>query len=88
MELDDVWLRKEIIKLSLKELNVKKEECLVIEDSLIGVEAAKNADIEVCTIYDKYSDSDREEIDRLSQYQFKDFNEMLRYIKVEEENIY
>ncbi len=67
----------------LKELNVTKEECLVIEDSLIGVEAANNAGIEVAVIYDKYSDSNREEINKLSQYQFKDYNEMLNYIKDE-----
>ncbi len=71
----------------LKELNVTKEECLIIEDSLIGVEAANNASIEVAVIYDKYSDSNREEINKLSQYQFKDYNEMLNYIKDElEEN--
>ncbi len=67
----------------LKELNVTKEECLIIEDSLIGVEAANNVGIEVAVIYDKYSDCNREEINKLSQYQFKDFNEMLKYIKNE-----
>ncbi|MCI8352619.1 MAG: HAD family phosphatase [Clostridia bacterium] len=71
----------------LKELDVKKEECIIIEDSLIGIEAANKAEIEVCAIYDKYSNYDREEINRLSQYQFKDFEEMLSYIKNElEEN--
>ena len=70
----------------LKELNVKKEDCLIIEDSLIGVEAANNAGIEVAVIYDKYSDSNREEINKLSQYQFKDYNEMLNYIKDELED--
>lgn len=67
----------------LKELNVKQTECLIIEDSLIGVEAANNADIEVATLYDKYSDSNREKINKLSQYQFKDFEEMLMKIKEE-----
>lgn len=70
----------------LKELNVDKEDCLIIEDSLIGVEAANNADIEVAVIYDKYSDCNREEINKLSQYQFKDYNEMLNYIKNELED--
>ncbi len=71
----------------LKELKVKKEECIIIEDSLIGVEAANNAGIEVCVMYDKFSDCDRKEINRLSQYQFKNFEEMLSYIKNElEEN--
>ena len=70
----------------LKELNVDKKECLIIEDSLIGVEAANNADIEVAVIYDKYSDCNREEINKLSQYRFKDYNEMLNYIKNELED--
>ncbi len=45
----------------LEKLDVKPEECLIIEDSLIGVKAAKNAGIEVVAIYDKYSDEDRKE---------------------------
>lgn len=67
----------------LKELNVQPEECLIIEDSLIGVEAANNANIEVAVIYDKYSDCNRTKINQLSQYQFDDFNQMLDYIKKE-----
>ena len=58
-------------------LNVKPSECLIIEDSLIGVQAAKNAGIEVAVMYDKYSDCDRAEINKLAQYQFKDFDEIL-----------
>lgn len=64
-------------------MNVDKEECLIIEDSLIGVEEANNADIEVAVIHDKYSDCNREEINKLSQYQFKNYNEMLKYMKSE-----
>ena len=67
----------------LKELNVIPEECLIIEDSLIGVEAANNAGIEVAVIYDKYSDCNREEINNLAQYKFKDFEEMYNYVKKE-----
>lgn len=67
----------------LNKLNVKQEECLIIEDSLIGVEAANNANIEVAVIYDKYSDSNREKINELAQYQFKDFEELLNTIKTE-----
>ena len=65
----------------LKELNVKPEQCLIIEDSLIGVEAANNANIEVAVMYDKYSDCNREKINKLSDYQFNDFDELLNYIK-------
>ena len=61
----------------IDELRVKKEDCIIIEDSLIGVEAANNAGIDVAVIYDKYSDCDREKINELSQYRFSDFKEML-----------
>jgi len=67
----------------LRELDVQPEECLIIEDSLVGVEAANNANIEVAVIYDKYSDCDRTQINQLSQYQFDDFNQMLNYMKEE-----
>ncbi len=67
----------------LKELKVKPEEWLIIEDSLIGVEAANNANIEVAVMYDKYSDGNRDEINKLCQYRFNDFKEMLNYIKEE-----
>ncbi len=67
----------------LKELNVKARECLIVEDSLIGVEAANNANIDVAVIYDKYSDGNRKEINQLAQYYFEDFEEMLNYIKNE-----
>lgn len=70
----------------LKELNVKEEECLIIEDSLIGVEAANNANIDVAVMYDKYSDCNREEINKLSQYQFSNFSEMLNHMKKELED--
>ena len=67
----------------IKELNVKPEECLIVEDVLIGVEAARNANIEVAVMYDKYSDCHRKEINELAQYQFDNFKEMLEYIKNE-----
>lgn len=67
----------------LKELNVKPEDCLIVEDSLIGVEAACNANIEVAVMYDKYSDCNRKKINELAQYQFDNFMEMLEYIKKE-----
>lgn len=70
----------------LEELNVKPEECLIVEDSLIGVLAGNSASIDVAVIYDRYSDMDREEINNLSKFRFKDFYEMLEYVKNELEN--
>ena len=83
---EDVEKRKpdpEVHLKILEALDIKKEETLIIEDSLIGVEAAKNADIECAVIYDKYSDSERDEIMKLSNYYFNDFDEMLKQINSE-----
>lgn len=64
-------------------LGVKPEDCLVVEDSLMGVQAAKNAGIDVVTIYDKYADNDREKINEISRYNFEDFNQMVEVIEDE-----
>jgi HAD superfamily hydrolase (TIGR01509 family) len=73
----------EVHKKILQFFNVIPKDCLIIEDSLIGVQAGVNAGIEVAVIYDKYSDCDREEINRLSQYQFNNFEEILNRVKEE-----
>ena len=52
----------------LKELNLKPEECLIIEDSLSGIQAAKNAKIDVLNIPDKGSLKNQNEIDNLADY--------------------
>lgn len=64
-------------------LGVSPSECLIIEDSLIGVQAGKNARIEVAVMYDKYSDGDREEINKLADYRFSSFDEVINQIVVE-----
>ena len=61
----------------MNDLNVKKEDCLVFEDSLVGILAAHNAKIESVAIYDKYSDQERNEIDAYSTYQIKDYTFLL-----------
>lgn len=45
-----------------KRLDVKPEECIVIEDILDGVKAAKNAGMKVFAIYDKHADKQKNEI--------------------------
>ncbi len=77
---EDVQHKKpspEIYNKIMEKLDVTPEECLVVEDALIGVQAAKNAGIEVVNMYDKYSDSDREEINNLSDYKVKNFKELI-----------
>ncbi len=59
------------------DLNVTKEECLVFEDSIVGILAAYNANIESVAIYDKYSDQERKEIEAFSTYQIKNYEFLL-----------
>lgn len=71
----------------MRELGVVREECLILEDSLIGVEAARAAGIEVAVMYDPYSDCDREDINRLSDYQFENFTSFRREFLSEKRKI-
>lgn len=80
---DDVTNAKpspEVHQKIMEHFNVKPEECLVVEDALMGVEAAKNASIEVAVIYDKYADGDRDKINELADYTFDNFTQMLEQI--------
>jgi beta-phosphoglucomutase-like phosphatase (HAD superfamily) len=65
----------------MEELGVTAEECLVFEDSLIGIEAAKNAGIESVAVYDPYSDGEREQINALADYQIQSYTELLRVLQ-------
>lgn len=83
---DDVISKKpspEVHEKIMEHFNVKPEECLVVEDALIGIEAAKNAGIDVAVIYDKYADGDRSKINELADYTFDNFAEMLNVVEKE-----
>lgn len=67
----------------MKELNVLPEECLIFEDSLIGVEAGKNAGIDVAVIYDKYSADELKEIQKKATYYFKSFADVISVVSNE-----
>lgn len=67
----------------LREFQVSPEECIIFEDSLIGLEAARNADIDVAVIYDRYSDPEREQINKISNYRFDDYDELYKIIEKE-----
>ena len=55
----------------------------MFEDSLIGVEASKAAGIETAVIYDRYSDDDREYINKLADYNFNSWDEVLNLLQTE-----
>lgn len=67
------------------ELNHNKpEECIVIEDSLSGVQAAKDkaANLETIAIYDKHADCDREEINKLTDYTAPDYETLQKNLRL------
>lgn len=61
----------------MADFDVSAEECLIFEDSLIGLEAAKAAGIHSVAVYDRHSDDDRAEIVRLSDYQIDSYVDIL-----------
>lgn len=70
----------QIYQKSLDLLKLNKEDCLVVEDSLEGVLAAKRAGIDVLNIPDSYSKSKQKEIDKLADYQIENFTEFLKLL--------
>ena len=82
---DDVKEKKsspEIYLKVLEKLNVKKEDCLAVEDSLEGVISAKLAEIEVLNIPDFYSKENQDKIDEITDYKINDFGVFLKYIQL------
>ena len=63
----------EIYLKAMNTLGFEPSECLIFEDSLIGAEAAKASGAEVAVVYDKYSDDEREEINKLADYVVDDY---------------
>ncbi len=43
--------------------------------------AAKNANLDVIVVYDKYSDKDREKINELADYNVANFKELIEIFK-------
>lgn len=71
----------EVYLTALQHFGFNADECLIIEDSLIGVEAAKQASIEVIAIYDPYSAHELQEIKIQANYFVQDYAELLNSIQ-------
>lgn len=73
----------EIYNRVLKDFNASAEECIIFEDSLIGVEAAHSAGIDVVAMYDEYSSGDKAEIKRLATAYFESYKKLMEKLKWE-----
>ncbi len=67
----------EIYRRALDDLGLSAEDCLVFEDSLAGVQAAKGAGLETVVMYDANSDPDRPQIDALADCRVRDYPTLL-----------
>lgn len=67
----------DIYLLVAEDLGVEPEKCLVFEDVLQGVMAGKNANMKVCSVYDKFSEKDEKEKIMLSDYYVRSMSEVL-----------
>ncbi|HPY95952.1 MAG TPA: HAD family phosphatase [Candidatus Cloacimonadota bacterium] len=71
----DIYLR------AAKNIGIEPEKCLVIEDSLVGVQAGKNANMKVFSIADDYSIKDLDAIINASDKHFDNYDEMYHFFK-------
>lgn len=67
----------DIYLLVASDLMVEPERCLVFEDVIHGVMAGKNANMKVCSVYDKFSENDEKQKIRLSDYYIRSMKEII-----------
>lgn len=67
----------DIYLLSAKKLGVNPEDCLVFEDIVQAVKGAKLAGMTVYSVHDKNSESQKEDLIKLSDRYIQNFNELL-----------
>lgn len=67
----------------MQKLDVTPQECLVIEDSLVGLEAARNAGIDVIAMFDTYAKHEEAELKKRSIGYFEDFRTLLLHVQKE-----
>lgn len=72
----------------MQTLNVAPHECLVIEDSLVGLEAAHNAGIDAIAMFDTYAKHEEAELRQRSLGYFEDYKALFWAVKEELEKFY
>ena len=67
----------------VEQLGAKPEDCVVFEDSLPGVMAAKEAGLDVVAVFDKSAENEQEFIAQLADYQVESFDEIIKILGLE-----
>lgn len=67
----------DVYLLACERLGLSPQECIVFEDILPGVQGAKKGNFKVCGVYDKFSEKDRDEIEKIADYYINSFKELL-----------
>lgn len=70
----DVYLQ------AAKDLDAEPEDCLVFEDTVAGVNAAKSAGMKVVAVYDEHSAEAQEYLKQLADLYIMDYHEFLKEI--------
>lgn len=81
---EDVINNKPHPEIYLKAMNyydALPEECVAIEDSLVGVKASTNAGIDTIAVYDYHSQDDYEKIQSIADYYINDLSELLNVVE-------
>lgn len=81
--LDDVEKKKpdpEAYLKTIERLGAKPEECIVFEDSLNGIMAAKAAGLEVCAVFDESARSEQDVIDKLVDFKVESFDKLIKIL--------
>lgn len=60
-----------------RRLNARPGECLVFEDIIPGIQAGKNAGMEVCAVYDSYSAAQDQQKRNLARYYITDYCQVI-----------
>lgn len=67
----------------VEKLGAKPEECIVFEDSINGMIAAKEAGLEVCAVFDKTAVAEQDLINKVADYKVYSFDELIKALGLE-----
>ena len=68
---------------TVEKLGAKKEDCVVFEDSLSGTISAKDAGLEVVSIFDESARSEQHFIEQITDYKVQSFEELINILGLE-----